>query len=192
MTKKTMMVDMDDVIYKDWFLNLLNTYLETNYKEEDFPSYYMQDILKAEEQNDFFKWMLTQNVYDYGVLVPYAYDVLKRLNYHFKLCIGTAYIFKELPLESGKLLLAQKYERLLGVFDFLKPHQIILVNDKSFIGTDIKVDDLVKNLSGAETKILFSSYHNLQIPNKELDKRDIIRTDDLLEVETVLQKRYLK
>ncbi len=185
--KKKIMIDMDDVIYGKMFLNLINTYLGTTYKEDDFPSYYMQDIIPKEKQEDFFNWMLTLEIYDYGELLPNVYAVLKRLNEKYNLCIGTAYIIKELPMESGKIMLSQKYERLLSVFDFLTPKQIILVNDKSFINAYIKIDDLVSNLEGAEIKLLFSSYHNKDISDLELKEKGIIRVNNWLEVEEILK-----
>lgn len=187
MDKKRIMIDMDDVIYEGWFLNLMNDYLGTTYKEEDFPGYYMQDIIPKEKQEDFFNWMLTNDIYDYGNLLPNVYETLKKLNDKYNLCIGTAYIIKELPMESGKILLSQKYERLLSVFDFLTPKQIILVNDKSFINAHIKVDDLVSNLEGAEIKLLFSSYHNKDITDLELKEKGIIRVSSWLEVEEMLK-----
>ena len=61
--KKRIMVDMDDVITTGGFLHLINEYLKTNYTEDNFESFYMQDIVP--NKDEFFKWFKTHNMYDY-------------------------------------------------------------------------------------------------------------------------------
>ena len=60
---KKIMIDMDDVITEGGFLHLINSYLKTDYKQEDFSEYYMQDIVPNKEE--FFRYFLENNQYDY-------------------------------------------------------------------------------------------------------------------------------
>ncbi len=61
--KKKIMIDMDDVITQGGFLHLINEFLGSSYKIEDFKEFYMQDMLPDKEE--FFNWFITQNQYDY-------------------------------------------------------------------------------------------------------------------------------
>ena len=59
-----LMIDMDDVIVKGGFLYLINQYLGTNYKEEDFKDYYMQDIIPPHLRDDFWdNYFFIKNFY---------------------------------------------------------------------------------------------------------------------------------
>ena len=54
--KKTLMVDMDDVIVSEGFLYLINDFLGTNYTENDFNKFYMQNIIPKNFKSDFFEY----------------------------------------------------------------------------------------------------------------------------------------
>ena len=69
---------------------------------------------------------------------------------------------------------------------FIKQRQIIFLNEKKILYFDIKIDDSPKNLENAKKKILFSAYHNLEIPNKELKKENIIRVNNWQEIRDIL------
>lgn len=49
MEQMKIMFDMDDVLVSVGFLYLINSYLGTHYKESDFKTYYMQDIVPDKE-----------------------------------------------------------------------------------------------------------------------------------------------
>ena len=51
---------------------------------------------------------------------------------------------------------------------------------------DIKLDDRVKNLDGADRKLLFSAYHNLDIPLEELESMGIERVNGWYDVRNKL------
>lgn len=183
--KKRIMVDMDDVITSGGFLYLINKFLNTNYKEEDFDSFYMQDIVPNKEE--FFKWFKNYNMYDYCTLVPNVKEVLEKLSKEYEIFIGTSYIIRDIIKDTG-FLLKQKYDFLIETLPFIDPNNIIFLGNKSVINCDIKIDDRINNLSEANTKLLFTAWHNKNIPKEVLDKENITRVNNWKEIEELLLK----
>ncbi len=182
---KILLVDMDDVITVDGFLNIINEYMGSDYTYSDFDTFYMQDILPDKEK--FFKWFMGKNMYDYCRLNDNCYEVLENLNKHYKLYIATSYIFREIPKDSGHILY-QKFEYLKNKLPFIKPEQYVFISDKTILKAYGRIDDRVKNLMDGEKKILFSAYHNLNISDEELSKKGIIRANNWKEVEKILME----
>lgn len=185
--KKTIMVDMDEVITTGGLLYLINKFLGTNYKEADFKTFYMQDIVP--NKDDFFKFFIKENMYNYGYLLDNVREVLKELNEQYDIYIGTSYLFPEIPDKCGHILL-QKFEYLRENLPFISPYRYIFVCDKSILKFDIKIDDNILNLSGSKKKFLFTSYHNLNIPKEELDKQNIERVNNWIEIKNILLKEH--
>lgn len=183
--KKRIMVDMDDVITTGGFLHLINEYLKTNYTEDDFESFYMQDIVP--NKDEFFKWFKTHNMYDYCSLTPNAYEVLEKLSKNYEIFIGTSYIIRDI-IKDTAFLLPQKYEFLINTFPFINPNNIIFLGNKSVLNCDIKIDDRIDNLDGAKTKILFTAWHNKNISKDELNNKSIKRANNWKEIENILLK----
>lgn len=181
--KKRIMVDMDDVITTGGFLHLVNEYLKTNYKEDDFESFYMQDVVP--DKDEFFKWFKTHNMYEYCNLTSDVYKVLEKLSKNYEIFIGTSYIIKDIIKDTG-FLLPQKYEFLINTFPFLNPNNFIFLGNKSVLNCDIKIDDRIDNLDGAKTKILFTAWHNKNISKEELNNNGIKRADNWKEIENML------
>lgn len=163
--KKKIMIDMDDVIVTGGFLHLINEFLGSTYTELDFTEFYMQDVIP--NKDEFFEFFLKNNQYDHCELLPDAYDVLKELNEKYDIYIGTSYIFKEIPDDSGIVLL-QKFNYLRKYLPFISPYKYVFLSDKSILDVDIKIDDRLDNLYGAERKLLFTAYHNFKISDEKL------------------------
>lgn len=183
--KKTIMVDMDDVITTGGFLHLINEYLKTNYTKDDFESFYMQDIVP--NKDEFFKWFKTHNMYDYCSLTPNVYEVLEKLSKNYEIFIGTSYIIRDI-IKDTAFLLPQKYEFLINTFPFINPNNIIFLGNKNVLNCDIKIDDRIDNLDGAKTKILFTAWHNKNISKDELNSKDIKRANNWKEIENIFLK----
>lgn len=179
MDKKKLMVDMDDVICQGGFLYLINKFLGTNYTYDDFKSFYMQDVVPSKDE--FFKWFLTQNVYEHCSLLPGCYEVLEELNERYDLYICTSYIFPEVESQSG-FILNQKFEYLRKNLPFISPYRYIFASDKQLLDMDIKLDDRVDNLKGADTKLLFSAYHNLDYSEEKLQSMGIERMNSWIDI----------
>ncbi len=174
-----LIIDMDDVIVQGGFLKLINEYMKTDYTEDDFKDFYMQDILP--DKKAFFEWFKTKNVYDYCMLAPNAKEVIEALNQKYKVYIGTSYIYREIPNESGYVL-EQKYNYLLKEFPFIKPDRYIFITDKELLHADIKIDDRIDNLVNGTKKILFTAYHNKNVSDDELTEKGIERAINWLDV----------
>jgi len=181
--KKRLMIDMDDVIVSGGFLYLMNKFQNTNYREKDFDKFYMQD--KIINKDEFFKYFLKHNLYDYCTIKEDAKEIIEQLSKIYEIYICTAYIYKEIEEESG-IILKYKYDYLIQNFPFLKPKNFIFTGDKSVVDCDIKIDDRIKNLENSNIKLLFTAYHNKDITDLELKDKNIIRVDNWNEIRKVL------
>lgn len=183
---KKLMIDMDDVICGGGFLKLVNDFLRTNYKEEDIHTYYIQDLIPKEKMSDWAKFFAQKNIYDYTQVLPNAYNVLEELNKKYELYITTAYIFRE-DKEKSSELLKNKFDYLIKNFPFIQPEQYIFTSNKEIVECQIKIDDKPSNLDGdAELKLLFTAYHNRNIPDEELKKNNLVRVNNWNEIQKIL------
>lgn len=83
--------------------------------------------------------------------------------------------------------LKNKYNFLYEKLDFIEPQNYIFTADKSIVNCDIKIDDKVNNIEGAETKLLFTAWHNKDITDEELKKQSITRVNNWKEIGEILQ-----
>ena len=183
--RKTIMVDMDEVITEGGFLHLINEFAGTNYTLDDVNSYYMQDLIP--DKKAFFEFFITKNQYDYCRLIPNAQEVLKDLQNYYDIYIGTAYIIREDPRESG-IILWHKHNYLCDNLPFISPENYIFINNKSLLNCDIKIDDRLENLKNAKVKLLFTAYHNKDLTGEYLQSLGVVRVNNWLEIKEVLMK----
>lgn len=185
---KKIMLDMDDVICEGGFLKIVNQFLNTNYQKEDIKSYYIQDVIPKERQEEWKEFLDKQNVYECCEFLPGAYEAIEKLNKQYELYIATAYIFKENVFYSS-CNLKNKYEWLYQKIPFIKPEQYIFISNKEVLNCEIKIDDKISNLKGnAEMKLLFDSYHNRSITEEELQRQNVQRVCSWQEIENKLLK----
>ena len=182
---KTIMVDMDDVLTYGNFSKILEDYLGYKPDYDNIKSYYIQDIL-GDKKDDFFRKFKDMDMYENAVLLPDSYDVLKELSKHYKIYICTDYIWREIVKFAGNNL-KNKYNFLYEKLDFIEPKNFIFAVDKTIINCDIKIDDKVSNIEGAETKLLFTAWHNKDMTKEELEKQNIIRVNNWKEIKEVLE-----
>lgn len=185
MDKKTIVIDMDDVITSETLTEIINEYEGKNYKDEDFKDFYKQDIVENKE--DFFKYFLTKNEYNYGKINDNVIEVIEKLNQKYEVFIGTSFIFKEIVDESG-IFVKNKYDFLLKNFPFLNPMNFVFVGNKKILKSDIKIDDKIENLINGDIKLLYTAYHNKNISKEELEEKGIVRVNNWLEIEKLLLK----
>ena len=183
---KKLIVDMDDVICEDNFIDMVNDFLKTNYKKEDANSYYINDLIPKNKMKEWIEFFGKSNLYEYGKQSEDVKQVMEKLNNKYDLYIVTAYSFRDEESLSGKLL-KDKFDYLYKNFPFLTSNQYIFANNKEIIDADIRIDDSIKNLKGkAETKLLFTAYHNKYISDEELKRNNIIRINNWKEIENIL------
>ena len=183
---KKIMIDMDDVICGGGFLKLVNDFLGTNYREDDIKTYYIQDLIPKEKMREWAEFFSNKNIYDYTQIIPNAYNVMEELNKKYDIYITTAYIFRD-DKEKSSELLKNKFDYLMKNFPFIQPEQYIFTNNKEIVECQIKIDDKPSNLDGdAELKLLFTAYHNKNIPSEELQKNNLIRVNNWNEIKKIL------
>lgn len=179
---------MDDVICDGGFLALVNQFLKTNYQKDEIKTYYMQDLIPKERYPEWTEFFNTQNIYDYCELLPNTYEVLEKLSKQYEIYITTAYIFRDNEEYSANNL-KNKFEYLCRELPFISPNNFIFTTNKEIIDCEIKIDDKLSNLAGkAETKLLFTAYHNKEISQKELERENVIRVNSWKEIEKILWK----
>lgn len=173
---KKILVDVDEVICDTGFLALINKFLGTSYTFDDFSDYYIDDVIGNEsKRKEFYKWIQDYNMYDYANVLPGAYEVLKELNEYYDIYVYSACVNPFFVEKSGKQFM-DKYNYLQNNFPFIDPNKYIFTNSKNLIKADIQIDDRVDNLMGdVTTKLLFTSYHNKNISDLELDSMNIKR-----------------
>ena len=171
--KKKLMIDIDDVIVnQDGWIYLVNSFLGTNYTIDDVRGYYIQDLIP-------------KHVYDYGKINNDCINVLKELSEKYDVYICSAYIYRDDISFSAKLL-KYKFEFLYKNFSFLNPSHFIFCDNKSILNFDIKIDDKLDNLIGAETKILYTAYHNKNISDEKLKESNIVRVNNWIDIKNIL------
>ncbi len=182
---KTMMVDMDNVITDGVFKDYLEEFYSKKIDLEQIKTYaYVQEVTK-DNSNEFWEWVREKNFYANAPLLKGCYEVLEKLNKKFDIYILTSYLWCETLDLSGDNL-KNKYYFLREKLPFIGPEKYIFSTNKSLMNFDIRIDDRLGNLTGAETKILFSAWHNREISADELKNKNIIRADSWFDILKIL------
>ena len=189
--KKVLLLDVDDVICFSGYIEAINEYTGKNYTIDDFSSYYAEDdVFNETEKKSFYKYVRNRNFYHNAQLLPNALSVIKKLNKKYDVYICSSFV---LPVNTdccGKYL-KDKYDFLYETLPFINPSHFIFTSNKKVFSADIRIDDRLNNLGNAKLNILFPSYHNKNIKEKDLEGLNIIRAgksieDAWLEIEKTL------
>ena len=174
--KKILLLDVDEVIVFSGFLPLINEFLHTNYKIDDFTDYYIDDAAIPKERFEEFKtFKQGKSLYKNAEPLPHAIETIKKLNevYDIYLCSDCIDPF---DIEYSGEVFKDKFYLLRKILPFIPPQKFIFTGSKHLFKADIQIDDRINILNkDVKTKILFPSYHNKDIPEKELQKRNILR-----------------
>ncbi|MDD2435600.1 MAG: hypothetical protein PHO63_05040 [Bacilli bacterium] len=183
---KRLMIDIDDTICTDGIFKLTNDFLDEDMKLEKSKSYYIQDHIPKDRLDDFHDYFFHHNVYDYSELKEDAVEVIEKLSHEYEIFIVSSYLLKG-ESKRSPLLVPRKHEWLLKTLPFIDPTHFVFTSSKHIIDCDIKIDDLVKNLQGnASLKLLFTSFHNEEYSDEELEKEGIRRVNSWKEIEKIL------
>ena len=188
MNKKSIMIDMDEVIVVGNFSNYLIEFLG-KVDFEKLHSQYRQDLIKGREE-EFRKIYKYKNLYkndngEYLKPLPNCVEVIKELNRKYDIYITTTYIWKGDVIDSATNL-KNKFEYLHYWFPFIDTNNFIFMTYKTKIKYDIGIDDRISNLESCDKKLLFTEFRNNNITNEELKSRGIIRVNNWLEVKDEL------
>ena len=186
MYKKSIMIDMDEVIVVGRFSDYLVEFLG-NVNFENLHTQNRQDLIKGREE-EFRRIYKYKNLYknnngDYIEPLPNCVDVIKKLNEVYDVYIVTSYIWKEDVIDAATNL-KNKYEYLHYWFPFIDTNKFIFMTNK----TKIK-DDRVSNLQSCNKKLLFTEFRNKKITDEELTDKGIIRVNNWLEVENKIKEK---
>lgn len=182
-------IDLDDVLALDSYLNMMNAFFDRNYIYEDIPGYYCEALLNKEELKTYRDYFRNHNVYEYATVAPFSKEVLKDLIlYGYELFICSSY-YSDIENAIFPELIPYKCEFLMKNYPFLSSKNFMFANDKSLIDGDIRIDDSINNLSGDSLNLLFSAYHNRDLSKEYLNSKNIIRVNDWLEIGKLLIKK---
>lgn len=189
MNKKTIMLDMDDVITIHGLSNLIEKFLGRKLEDTSNNTYYRQDLL-GDKKDEFFEFFVTQNLYDNVDIVDNCKEVLEEICKYYDVYITTDYIWRDVPDYAGDNM-KNKFNFLNKNFPFLDRRKYVFTGSKNIVKCDIRIDDKIENLIGDDSKkILFTAYHNKTITKEDLDKMGIIRANSWLELKELLLSDY--
>ncbi len=185
---KKILIDVDEVICHAGFLPLINEFLGTNYKLDEFKNYYIDDDVfsSTEIKKSFFDFYVKQDGYKNAELLDDAYEVLLHLNKSYDIYVCSAFVMDGYEELSGKFIM-DKYNFLISKLPFLDPKKFIFTGAKNFFKGDIQIDDRLSNLKGdIPLKFMFTSYHNKNITNNELEHFNVIKVNGWKDLLTYL------
>ena len=183
--KKSIMIDMDEVIVVGRFSDYLVEFLG-NVNFDDLHTQYRQDLIKGREE-EFKKIYKYKNLYkddngNYIAPLPDCVKVIEKLNERYNVYIVTTYVWKKDVIDAATNL-KNKFEYLHYWLPFIDTNNFIFMTDKTKIHYDIGIDDRILNLESCNRKLLFTEFRNKKITKEELENIGIERVNNWLDVE---------
>ena len=184
------MVDMDEVIVKCRFSDFINEFLG-GVDFSKLNGYYRQDLIKGREK-EFAKIYQYRSLYktnegEFLNPLPNCVETLKKLSKYYDIYIVTAYFWIGDVIDAASNL-KHKYEYLEHFLDFIGGNNFIFTQYKTNMKFDIGIDDRPQNLMNCDKKLLFTEFRNEKLSKEELEKDNIIRVNNWLEIENILLK----
>lgn len=139
-------------------------------------------MIPLQKMNQWIEFVGSHNIYHYVSFVKGAKEAIEKLNFLYSIYIVSSYVSKYSPKEVSKQL-GYKYEWLCQNVPFLSAKQFVFCSDKTIIDCEIKIDDKMDNLENAETKMLFTAYHNQNTTLAQLKEKGVIRVDNWKQIE---------
>ena len=188
--KKKILIDVDDCLCENNFIDEINKFLGTKYKINDFTEFYMDYVIGSEEKKkEFYNQVKDKNLYENAKILPNAVSVLKKLNEVYDIYICSSCVWRGMERDSG-IFFKQKFDFLSQHFPFLDPNKFIFTSTKNILTADIQIDDRIENLLGkTKVKIMFTAFHNKKIDDKELKKLRIVRANNWKQIGEMLLKK---
>lgn len=187
---KKLMIDLDETICTGGYLEAVNKYLKTNYKEEEVDKYYVEDIMDEEQKEKFLDYFYENiNIYQNIDLVPDSLSVIEKLSKYYDIYITCAFVDKRRVKESG-IMAYYKYQWIIENMPYIDPKKIILTGSKEIVMCNVKIDDKVSNLKGyGDIKLLLDQPHNQKYTFEELQEKNIRRVYDWNQIYSILTEK---
>ncbi len=186
---KTIWIDVDGTICNNVYYQDFNAELGINLTEETMTKYSIEDNYPCSQQHlqNYYKRLVSHNIYDYAHLLPDAKEVIEKLNEKYKVYLCSSCALSSLKDESG-LFFKEKYDFLRKELPFINPKNYIFTGAKTLIPIDIAIDDKAKNLmgEGVKMRLLFTAFHNKNITDSELASNNMLRVNSWKEIEKLL------
>ena len=191
--KKTILIDVDDVICENHFFNIVNEYLTLkgmvplksldNFSRPDFEN---EVFPTDEERHSFSDYYITRDSYEGVNPIDGAVEGIRQLLKKNDVYMVTSCIHYERERDFARQF-TDKFKWILDTFPFFPPENIIMVNKKHVFRGDVIIDDRLKNLQGEyPIKILFSSFHNDTVSDQELKEVGAVRAKDWNEIVSII------
>lgn len=186
---KKILVDIDEVVCLNTYLDELNKWTGNDFKINDFTCYYIDDIIQDPvERYNFNASIATVDLYKGAYVYPGAVDVLKKLSEQYEVYFLSAYVNPYAVEESG-VALQYKFDFVRKNFPFIDPSHIIFGGSKNIFDVDVQIDDKFKNLKNkTPIKLMFEAHHNKHFTEKELGEYSIKRVSSWADIEKILLK----
>lgn len=185
---KKIIIDFDEVICDNQFMETYNEFFNTNKRPSDFEGYYIDDSIKDPVQKRAFgEYLVQRNFYRGAKLKEGAKEAITELAKKYDVYICTAYYMNYVRELCGKIV-EQKYEFIAREMPDFNMSKILFTNSKNVVVGDIMIDDNVNNLltNKSYQKLLFTAEHNESMSDDELRVHNLVRVNNWADILKIL------
>lgn len=129
--KSKILIDVDDVIVDGAFLDAINKFKGTNFKEEEFTRYFFEEeVFTKEEMHKYNEFLLSYDIYENCTLMKDVEEVIPILNRCMYVYFCSSCIVKGLEEYSG-IFFKRKCDFLVKAFPYIDPNKYIFTTSKN-------------------------------------------------------------
>lgn len=167
--KKSLLLDVEEVIFFGGFLQAVNDFLGTSYVIDDFKDYYIDEVAIPKERfSEFNAFVRERNMFENPQMLPYAVETIKLLCDYYDIFLCTDSI-NPFDVDGSARNFVDKFKALGKILPFIDAKQYIFTSNKSLFNADVQIDDRLQKMDNSVgLKILFPSYHNTEVSDEEL------------------------
>ncbi len=185
---KKIIIDFDEVICDNEFMQSFNEFFNVDMKPSDFENYYIDaSIEDPDTKRAFGEYLVQRNFYRGAKLKEGAAAVIEKLSKKHDVYICTAYYMDYVRELCGKVI-EQKYAFVAREMPNFNMKKILFTNSKNVVVGDIIIDDNLNNLltNKSPQKLLFTSENNARYTEAELRAKNVQRVNGWQEIEKLL------
>lgn len=174
--KKTLLLDVEEVICFGGFLQAVNDFLNESYVIDDFTEYYIDSVAIPENrQDEFNEFLRNRNMFANPDFLPGAIETVKKLCKYYEVFLCTDSI-NPFDVDGSVRNFVDKFKMLREYLPFIDPTHFIFTSNKSLFKADIQIDDRLSKMDNdVRLKILFPSYHNKNEKDEDLKRIGAVR-----------------